>query len=640
MPSPTPSLTPALTPIFHMSEDIPSLQRPFEGFRLACARYPDEVALEWGKVWPARGQVRYAELDLFVRRLARLSFAATQATATQTPATAVAEDRAANRAAAPRIGVLAARSLCAYGGSLAVLASGAAMVALNPAYPATRNAEILRRAGVQVLLVGEEGLPALQALQALPADEAAALQHVIAPCSDRADWANGWPSVMDRSDLLAATPMSDAETDRIHHGPLRAEDPQLAYIVFTSGSTGQPKGVAISQGNLGVYMRNFRALAAPLPSDRVATTYELSFDVALHDMLNAWWSGATLVVMPERAMLAPARFILDQRITVWFSVASFAMLMHKQGVLQPGTFAGLRHSLLCGEALPMATAMAWSAAAPNSTLYNVYGPTETTMELAFYRWRSGHSERHCQRGVVPIGVPFADHKHVLLDEQLQEVVGAGSGELYIQGPQVGQGYWADEAQTAHSFVTLPGRSGRWYKTGDRVERDTLGDHHFISRVDLMVKVRGHRIELGEVEYALRRASGVDLVAVVPRPASSPGPANVADSAWTVGNDCMAHNSADGGDSNSNRNSKPCNTALPDSQGLVGFVCAPCAWSPAKLRQRLQALLPKAMWPDTIHVLDALPLNANRKVDRAALAKFLLQPHTNGQSKDGPQALSS
>jgi acyl-coenzyme A synthetase/AMP-(fatty) acid ligase len=217
------------------------------------------------------------------------------------------------------------------------------------------------------------------------------------------------------------------------------------------------------------------------------------------------------------------------------------------------------------------------------------------MELAFYRWRSGHSESHCQRGVVPIGVPFSDHQHVLLDEQQGEVVDAGIGELYIQGPQVGLGYWADDAQTARSWVSLPRRSGLWYKSGDRVERDTLGDYHFISRVDLMVKVRGHRIELAEVEHALRRASGVDLVAVVPEPVS---------------------------------------------QGLVGFVCAPCAWDPVALRQRLQPLLPKAMCPDSIHVLDAWPLNANRKVDRAALAQLLLQSHTKERSRHSLQALSS
>jgi acyl-coenzyme A synthetase/AMP-(fatty) acid ligase len=241
-------------------------------------------------------------------------------------------------------------------------------------------------------------------------------------------------------------------------------------------------------------------------------------------------------------------------------------------------------SMLCGEALPMATAKAWCAAAPRSALYNVYGPTETTMELAFYRWVPGQSEHHCKRGVVPIGVPFAGHEHLLLDEQGQEVQGAGEGELYLSGPQVGPGYWGDAPRTAACFASLPGRTGRWYKTGDRIERDTLGVYHFISRVDHMVKVRGHRIELGEVEHALRLACGVDLVAVIPLPAL----------------DGMA-------------------------QGLAGFVCSPTALDISVVRKQLAQLLPKAMLLDALHVLPEMPMNANRKIDRGVLAARLAAP---------------
>jgi len=536
--------------------------RPFEGFALAAQQHASATALEIGQAhWS------YAALDSFSRRLATLLLQALQGAGVPPQGA--------------RVGVLASRSLAAYGGSLAVLATGAVLVALNPTYPVQRNAQILRRAGVQLLLVGEEGLE-----QLLPLAAAGALPDaVVAPLSLFGPWAKDLPvrQLLDSTDLASAAALAKPP-------PGQFPGDALAYVVFTSGSTGEPKGVAINHGNLAVYMHNFRALVPTLATDRVATTYELSFDVALHDMLNAWWSGAALVVMPERAMLAPARFLLEQRITVWFSVASFAMILQKQGLLRPGLFPLLRVSMLCGEALPMSTAMAWAQAAPHSVLYNVYGPTETTMELAFYRWRTGHSEAHCRRGVVPIGVPFDGHDHLLLDEQGQEVRGAGAGELYLSGPQVGPGYWADDARNACTFVALPGRSGRWYKTGDRVERDELGVYHFVSRVDFMVKVRGHRIELGDVEHALRQASGVDLVAVIVRPALAG----------------MA-------------------------QGLVAFVAAPTSEdgaaaaglpSAASIRERLIGLLPKPMLPDEVHVLDQLPLNANRKVDRAALAALL------------------
>jgi len=521
--------------------------RPYAGFLATAARCPEAVALEIGdRCW------RYGELAEQAGRWV----AALQALLGPQPA-------------GQRVGVLASRSLTACLGSLAVLGSGAAVVALNPAYPVARNLAILQRAGIQTLLVGAEGEAMLAALAAA----SPRALRVISPHTRRGAGLAGVAQWLDQDDL-AAQP-------RPGQTPPAPADGDLAYLVFTSGSTGEPKGVAIAHGQLRAYLHNYLGLAPTRADDRVATTYELTFDVALHDLLHTWWAGATLVVMPERAMLAPARFILDRRITVWFSVASFAMLMQRQGVLRPGLFPELRLSLLCGEALPVATAAAWSQAAPGSVLYNVWGPTETTMELAFYRWDPVHSPGRSLRGVVPIGVPFADHRHLLLDEQGQTVPGPGIGELWVSGPQLGLGYWGDEARTAASFRSLPGQTGRWYRSGDRVERDALGDYHFISRIDAMVKIRGHRIELGEVEHALRRAAGVDLVAVLPRP------------------------SADG---------------LP--QGLVGFLGAAPSENLAAVQARLQQLLPRAMWPDALRVEPDWPLNANRKLDRGALAARL------------------
>jgi len=520
------------------------------GFRQAAVRWPAHTALELGgSAWT------YTELAAVAGRIAA--------------AVRVARDPARDTFVA----VLASRSLTTYAGSLAVFGAGCAHVALNPTHPPTRNARALDMAEAGILLVDDASLPALSALLQCP--EAAGIHTVIAPESDSLDGRVGG-----RTGLRLLTAGDVAGMDDGHlNAPTPGSD-ELAYLVFTSGSTGRPKGIAIDHGALATYMRNFRALAAPADDDRVATTYELTFDIALHDMFHAWWSGAALCVVPKKSLVAPGRFIKKQKITHWFSVASVAMLLDRQRVLRDGVFPDLRVSLLCGEPLPVRSAERWSAAAPNSVLYNVYGPTETTMEMAFYRWDPVTSPPRQRRGVVAIGIPFDDHQHVMLDSDGQEVVGEGRGELYIAGPQLAVGYWKDEKKTAESFVMLPGRNERWYRTRDLVERDEEGVYHFVSRTDHMVKLRGHRIELGEIEAGLRLVAGTDLVAVLPHP-------------------------IEGG----------------NAQGLVAFV-AGSGSGPDALRDALGGHIPESMIPDRIVMVDQLPLNSNRKIDRGALKQRL------------------
>jgi amino acid adenylation domain-containing protein len=479
----------------------------------------------------------------------------------------------ASRGGSGLVAVFASRSLTAFAGSLAVFGAGSAHVALNPAHPPRRSAAILEQAEVTTVIAGAESLAILPELL----DLAPAIRVVIAAESaDLSALRASHPAVH----FVDANQVAAGERAARFMAPAVASD-DLAYLVFTSGSTGVPKGVAVSHGNLAAYMRNFRALAAPLSTDRVATTFELTFDVALHDMFQAWFSGAALCVVPARQLLAPARFIRNERITYWFSVASAAMLMERQGTLKPGVFPLLRVSMLCGEPLPAGAAAAWAAAAPGSVLYNVYGPTETTMELAFYRWLPERSIAACRRGIVPIGVPFDDHQHLLLDTQEREIDGAGRGELLLAGPQVTQGYWKLAERTAQSFVRLRDRAGVWYRTGDLVERDENGVYHFVGRLDHQVKLRGHRIELGEIEAALREVAQTSLVAVV------------------------AHPVIDG-----------------NAQGLVAFVAGGSGAGVDVLRQGLAARLPAAMVPDRIERVDDLPLNANQKIDRNALLASL------------------
>jgi amino acid adenylation domain-containing protein len=538
----------------HNPEIFFSSQTPFHGFHLACHQHSNHVALEIGnETWT------YTELFQSACRLAN-AIKATNPDA-----------KSRDKTIPGLIAVCGSRTLPAYTGTLAVFATGHAHVALNPQHPPNRSLDILDQSGARILIGDHKSVEFINTI----ADNFDSTLKVYLPDVSREELASLAPALKPENTFTAEDIAGYGDEIDLPY----QEPDDLAYLVFTSGSTGKPKGVAISHGNLAKYMDNFRRLAAPLQEDRVATSYELTFDVALHDMFNAWWSGATLCVVPTRSLMAPGHFIRKKQITYWFSVASVAIFMQRQGVLKPGTFPDLRVGMLCGEALPAKTAQDWAKATPNAELYNVYGPTETTMEMAFYRWSDAASVDECKRGIVPIGIPFENHQSLLLDDAGKEVHGEGKGELYLNGPQLGQGYWRDKKRTDETFVTLKNRDGVWYKTGDLVERDVSGLYHFISRVDHQVKLRGNRIELGEVEAALRDTANTDLVAVIPYPV------------------------IDG-----------------SAQGLIAFV--PSDVETENLSEEMGKMLPTAMVPSDIIKIDSFPLNANSKIDRGKLTELL------------------
>jgi non-ribosomal peptide synthetase component F len=288
-------------------------------------------------------------------------------------------------------------------------------------------------------------------------------------------------------------------------------------------------------------------------------------------------------VVPAKQQLAPAQFIVDHALSIWFSVPSVGVMLRGLRLLKPNAFPTLRWSLFCGERLPRDIAEAWQRAAPNAVIENLYGPTEVTIACTLYRWNSTESPARCVDGVVPIGAPYAGLAVAVVDEALRAVAPGERGELCVRGPQVSAGYWRDAAITADRFVAMSWDSGpqnRWYRTGDLAFFDDLGELIHCGRSDDQVKLRGFRIELGEVEHALREASGADAVAVI---------------AWPV-------------------------TAL-GATGLVGFVAGASIDVPA-LDADLRRRLPDYMVPAELVRLDRMPLNANGKIDKRALRTSL------------------
>ncbi|HYF63322.1 MAG TPA: amino acid adenylation domain-containing protein [Herpetosiphonaceae bacterium] len=470
-----------------------------------------------------------------------------------------------------RVGVFAYRSTVSYAGVLASLFAGAAFVPLNRHFPIERTCAMIDQADLDALIIDPGSLAQFRQL-------AGQLQRVppciLIPENDAADLQMDDPFIADRTYLRQCDPL-----ERL---PARSAS-EHAYLLFTSGSTGRPKGVPISHANVLSFIKTNQQRYRITPDDRLTQTFDQTFDLSVFDLFMAWNHGATVCSMPAIQLLAPFRFLRDHGITVWFSVPSVAALLRKQGLLTPGSLPRLRLSLFCGEALPRSTAEAWQAAAPHSVIDNLYGPTELTIACAVYRWDPNSSANQCVNETVPIGRLYPGLKQLIVNDQFEPVRFGEEGELCVAGPQTFEGYWRDEAQTLQRCFTLHEAGGRdltYYRTGDRVRQLPDGNLVYLGRMDQQIKVQGYRIELGEIEGALSRLPGVVAAAAVGWPRDHGSPTAI--TAFVVGRDV-------------------------DPTALLGG---------------LKAWLPAYMLPKQLYVLDAMPLNANGKIDRTELVRRL------------------
>jgi amino acid adenylation domain-containing protein len=448
--------------------------------------------------------------------------------------------------------VLAGKGVTAYVGTLAALYAGATVVPLRPDFPPARTKAMLAASGATALVVDANGF--------------ALLPELLAGQPDIAVLASGGPRpepALPTSRLLVPDVRQALDRPRT----VAADDP--AYVLFTSGSTGRPKGVVITHGNTAHYFGLLDARYDFTPRDVFSQTFDLNFDCALFDMFCAWGAGATALVVPAPAYRELPAFLAERGVTVWFSTPSSIDLVRRMGGLSAGAMPGLRWSFFAGEALMCRDAADWQRAAPGCTVENLYGPTELTVTVAAHRWSDETTPGLAVNGVVPIGAVHDGHEHLLLGDDGQPV--DGEGELCVAGPQLTPGY-LDPQDEIGRFLERGSR--RWYRTGDRVRVIEHGQLAYLGRLDSQVQVQGWRVELGEVEHALRACGVHDAVAV----------------------------------------------GLPSggSTELFAFYTgSPVAT--AEIARRLRRLLPDGVIPRHFQHLAELPLNANRKVDRSRLA---------------------
>ncbi|HEU4881685.1 MAG TPA: amino acid adenylation domain-containing protein, partial [Longimicrobium sp.] len=489
---------------------------PIERFEAQVARTPGAPAVEYhDAAWT------YAELDARANRVARRLIAL-------------------GVRPGDRVGLTTGPSAAMIAALAGVLKTGAAVAPLDPDYPADRLAFMIADAGVRVL-VTDGGAP-----EGLSGEGIAALD------------------LEGDADAIAAEDASPL--------PAAARGEDTAYVIFTSGSTGRPKAVLTPHRAI---VRTFvdDALIAIRPGDRVMQVAALSFDAAVFEVWGALMNGATTVGIDRDVVLSPADFaraLRERRITAGF-LTSQLFTRHVREI--PDIFGTMRCLLVGGEKVdPAAARLCLRSGAPERLL-NGYGPTETTVFAVVHPITEVAEDAH----TIPIGRPIEATRAYVLDGRGQPCGTGVPGELFIGGGRVAAGYLDRDELTAERFVAdpfSPEPGARMYRTGDRVKWRADGTLEFLGRVDWQVKVRGFRIEPGEVEAALREHPAVRECVVIAR--------------------------EDGGE-----------------RRLVAYAAGPDA-AGADLRAFLKARLPDYMIPTAFVALDEIPLNANGKVDRARL----------------------
>ncbi|HEY1030674.1 MAG TPA: amino acid adenylation domain-containing protein [Flavipsychrobacter sp.] len=375
------------------------------------------------------------------------------------------------------IGIIVSNNVETYAAILACWFSGKAYVPINPQLPEGRNKLVLESANVHLLLncaeddVNYDDLRVFDVLHIEMGDVTGVLT-----CTDR-------------------------------------EDDSLMYVLFTSGSTGLPKGVPINYKNLHAFLASYEALGFAISaSDRFLQMFEFTFDVSVASFLVPLMYGACVYTVPAAGVkyVNVIKTLRDKQITVACLVPS--IITYMKPYFDRLSLPAVKYCILTAEASNIYDIIKWKACIPNSEVYNLYGPTEATIWCTAYRLDTSTPKSY--NDMMAIGKPLQQVKAVIIDEAGNLASNNIKGQLCIAGKQITSGYINNQQKNTESFIAL--YDEQYYKTGDLCYVDEEGDIYYCGRMDYQVKVNGHRIELGEIEAMVRRLFAVNNIAILYR----------------------------------------------------------------------------------------------------------------------------